>query len=366
MPFPKLPCVYVATYLLIASVALADEPTLRLSVQADFQSGRMAIVGVDPNGPAARISNNQFPTASLEPGDEIAAIDGVRIRNFSDMVSTMNQSVDGHVKLSVRNVQNGEVIDWWAYAEPTANTPYSIARDACLRAVRSNGVPVPNFRFHVTAAYVSSTLGSALEPILDDEPSPDEKIRNLMVGLVVVHDNNQFVEAVGADVFRACDMTMEGYFSQLANANSLAEENAIAGKAVEEVQARLQNEVAEWAARTNRKFAYEATMPELVRFRVQCDVFGASVQIMTVADKVITLAKFNESINSPSPNALAILNQSTRWNTLPQENATGFGRYYYRFVNGSAVSPLTEFNSSRLITITPNTPVNGAIRFGHE
>ena len=343
-----------------------EDATLLLRVRADFQNGEMVITDIDPNGPAARLSNAEIPMASLEAGDVVEAIDGARITNHDSLVAALNRSVDGYVRVSVRNVQNGQVVDFWTDAQPTGQTPYAIARDACLRAVRSNSVAVQQLGFKVTDQLVMSMLSSTLKPITNHKPSADEKFRNLMVGLIAIRDDRAFVETIGTDVFQTCDAKMEDFFERLSGASDPVQENAIADDAIASIRTVLNDAITDFAKRTNRKTVEKATAPQQVYFRVQCDISGASVQLMTVADKVITLAKRDDSIGNPSENAIAILNQSQRWITLPQENAGAYGRFYYRFVNGNATKPLTDFNPERIITITPTAPVNGTIIFNHE
>jgi len=347
----------------VANIFAAEEATLRLRVQADFQNRRMEIVSVDPNGPAANLSNNETPLASLEQGDVIESIDGLRITNRDDLVLALNRSVDGELRLSVKNVQNGQVADWWTSAEPTGRDQYSIARDACLRAIRSKSVPDPGFSITISENAVSSTVSTTLAPIRKMTTS-SESLQYLMIGLISIRDNETARKIISDDVFERCDSKLSSYYEQFLSTNDRQTQDSVANDAVKDIQSIIKGAITEWASRSNRKVFEKATVTELTQFRVQSEVAGASVQLMAVADKVITLSRLgNESIGRPSENGLVALNQSERWTTLPIENARAYGTYYYRFINGASQEPLNEFSQIRKITITPTVPVNGAITF---
>jgi hypothetical protein len=123
----------------------AEDLTLLLRIQANFDQRRMVITEVNPNGPAAKLRNDRFPRAVAEPGDVIEAIDGKAIATHEDFVEAMNSSLDGNLKLTIRNVNDGQSMDFWTQAEPKDKDPFSIMKDGYFRAVKTDSVPMSPF-----------------------------------------------------------------------------------------------------------------------------------------------------------------------------------------------------------------------------
>lgn len=347
-----------------SSSIVADELTLVLRVQANFDQGKMVIDDVNPNGPAAKLRNNQFSRARAEPGDVIVAIDGNPIASHDDFVEAMNNSIDGNLKLTIRNWKDGKSSDFWTQAEPKDKEPFLVMKGGYFRAVKTDSIPTSKFVLSIGDNNIATTIGSTLSPILSEEPTPEEQYRNLIVGYVQIQQDKNAAKIFDDQTYRQCDEVLRSSMQRLFMADSELEKRKISEASVSGVLDILRQKLTKFAEQNGKTVIEEATTPKQVVFRPLPEVNSASVQIMHVADKVLTLLRLRIPVDQPL-NAAAInhLNSSIHWKTLPVDNASAYGRYYYRFVNGDATPPLTDFEDSRQITITPSTPVNGVIQF---
>lgn len=101
------------------SVASQDVYRLGVKIRALPDEG-MFVETVLADGPATRLRRNDNPgvEGKLDPGDVITAIDGTAVRSMSDYERAMGRAGEnaGRVKLTVKDVRSGALVDWEATA----------------------------------------------------------------------------------------------------------------------------------------------------------------------------------------------------------------------------------------------------------
>jgi hypothetical protein len=339
----------------------ADEPMFQLGVRATFDNRGMQVLSVVPQGPATRLSNKQFATASLESNDVIEQIDGKPIRSRDDLIGVLNASLDGYLTIRVRDGNSGRSSEWEITADPTAKTPYEFARDTYRRGVRAKLVPANAFVFRALNQnqFVMSNLGSVLNPLMPDRSEKDgkEQFKRLMIGVASVREHEasaQSGEVFTPRLFAACDEVLSSAYVDLNRTQDAQQQIQIAEEARKAVDRILRASMTQWCQRNGKKYVEEATVPRLVSFRVRASIPGARVDLLLAADKVLTLRNNNLRVRPVDDAGKRILDSSAPWQPLPPEEAAAYGRYYYRLVYHDGANLVsTPFDEQRLIVIAP-------------
>lgn len=101
----------------------------RLGIQLRETSEGMVIQSVTADGPATRLrlADDLNVKGSLEPGDRIEVLNGIPIDTMQDYDRALERArqSNGRVRMLVRDVMNGEVVEWLAQAQlvPTVERP---------------------------------------------------------------------------------------------------------------------------------------------------------------------------------------------------------------------------------------------------
>lgn len=355
----------------VLSSATADDAMFQIGVKATYDGGTMQVIEVNPNGPGARLQNDQVPQARLEPRDVIEEIDGQPIRSDEDLVRVMNDSLDGYLSLKVLDVRTGQSSVWRTSATPLAATPYRLMRDTLKRAVRTNQIPMTKFVFtelQNNRQIVMSNLHSVLEPVFPDQDAvtADEKYRRLLVGALAVEQYEETSPPLSVftkETFADCDAELEQTFNELADLENEERKMVLATEAVSRINEILKNVIEDWSEKNGYRYLEEATMPLLVTFQVRSSIPGATVQVMLFAEKVLRLSRQGFPVRPVDQNGQQYLDTVANWTPLTAPDARAYGRYYYRLVYlQDGQFRATPFDENRVIIIS-QMPANGEIFF---
>jgi hypothetical protein len=79
----------------------------------DLPGEGVEVVAVNPGSPATRLyrTDNAQQPITLTPGDVITAVDGRPVRSLAEYYQAMNAATPGKVKITVRDVSNGQMVE---------------------------------------------------------------------------------------------------------------------------------------------------------------------------------------------------------------------------------------------------------------
>jgi hypothetical protein len=358
----------VSLVVVLCRVASADVATLRIGVNADFSNAEMRIVNVVANGPATRIRSEQVNTAALEPGDVIRTVNGNQIRSHADFIAAVNDSLDGRLSIGVVDVNTGQLIQWHVSATPTATTKYEMARDTYRRAIRSDSIAHPKVYLTVEGEIVASGLAIALPSIGDGVPlrkRSDELMRELIVAVQAIYEQQlkEPTRVFSDRDFQNIDRIIEPYYQRISTSGDEAYKLAQATAACNGVSRAFDRALATWADANNKQVKNIYAAPYLPPFRVKASQPGAQVELLTVADMVLTLLSAGKSPAELDGQALNLLGNSPMWRRLKSDEASAYGSFYYRFVSfDGGIAAISPFAQERKIEIT-TVPDSGEIFF---
>jgi hypothetical protein len=358
-------CLLVACILVaFASVANAEEPMFRLGVNASFDDGNMRILEVNPEGPAGKLHNDGTPRARLEAGDIIEKVDGNGITSYDDLVRSLNSSLDGYVALTVRDVNSGNSMLWYTMANPTARNSYEQLRDTLRRAVRNKEVPMTEFFFVGGPQFASSNISSVIKPLGqdNDQMSGEDILRTTLIGIACIQQDPSSSDPMNVfskEAFANCDEILKAAFDQIASQGDQQQGRLLAMQAQARAREILGKSMGDWARRNNKKLFEEATMPKMVSFNVRTPKGFDGVQVLLAADKAVQLKNGGFPVRPVNDAGRRFLSNTVRWTPLPAQNATAYGRYYYRFVKSvnGRLEP-EAFDENRVVLITSSPPNN--------
>ncbi len=347
-----------------ASVTPAEEPMFRLGVNASFDDGNMRILEVNPEGPAGRLHNDETPRARLEAGDIIERVDGSGITSNDDLVGALNSSLDGYVALTVRDVNSGNSVLWYALATPTARNSYEQLRDTLRRGVRNKEVPMTEFFFNDGPQFASSNISSVIKPLGqdNDQMSGEDILRTTLIGVACIQQDAASSDPMNVfsnEAFASCDEILKAAFDQIASQGDQQQKRLLAQQAQSSVREILGKSMGDWARRNNKKLTEKATMPNMVSFNVKTPNGFVGVQVLLATDKAVQLKNGGFAVRPVDDAGRRFLSNNVRWTLLPAQNATAYGRYYYRFVKSvnGRLEP-EAFDENRVVSITATPPNN--------
>jgi hypothetical protein len=354
---------------LCGTTAQSQQPTLRAGLSLEFGSNGAKVVDVEPNGPGTNLFNEAQSGARLERGDLIGAVDGRPVRSEEDWKDIVERSGDGVLSLSIRDVNSGNIVVWSLQARPTATSTFDIAFDAFRRGIRGDSIPYTPFVFDEKENYVMSNLNSVLTPVYgsDDSATPQTKFERLMTGVAAIDvfsKDNPERTPISEDVLTRCRELLaeaEPRIRELPTEDKVRIQAEVSNQCYE----LLLNEIDRWARNKQLRHVQEATLPRQIAFRAISSVPGATVQLLLTSEKVLRLKTQGYPVRPVDPNGMQYLAQSVTWRPLPQppEEATAYGKYYYRFVYSEAGNTVvTPFNEQQIITINA-APQTGEIYF---
>ncbi len=354
--------------LLLCRVGSADLATLKIGVNADFSNAEMRIVSVEANGPATRMRDAQVNVAAMVPGDVIRTVNGKPIRSHADFIAVINDSLDGILNLGVVCVNTEVLVQWEVTALPTGRTKYELARDTYRRAIRSNSIDHPDLYLTINGDAVISALAIALPMTGEDvavRHQSDALLRELIVDVQAIHEHQLKAptRVFSVEDFQGVDNIIAPYYMRISESENESYKLAQAVAACDNVSAAFNRALAKWAEANNKEVRKAYGAPFRQTFRVRTSQQETQVELLTVADMVLTLFSSGKSPAELDDQAKDLLGNSPMWRRLKSNGATAYGSFYYRFVSFSGSNAnISPFDQKRKIEIT-TVPEDGEIFF---